>query len=160
MAHGHEQFWGYCLREWGLLGGGEQRGKNWDNCYNDIINKIIILKKEIKTYASEKISNWLLQLFYVIVLCVLLSVTIELIVRFKKTLIEILIFLSEMYGKGEIVSQKYYWIFLSSISDLVASSTNFYLTITKLIQTVDKMREQALLINEVVVQINIVIGIL
>ena len=27
MTHGHEQWWGDCLREWGTLGVGEQRGK-------------------------------------------------------------------------------------------------------------------------------------
>ena len=31
MTCGHEQWCGGCLREWRLLGGGEQRGKNWDN---------------------------------------------------------------------------------------------------------------------------------
>ena len=39
MTHGHEQWCGNCLREWGGVGGGGQRGKNWDNC-NNIINKI------------------------------------------------------------------------------------------------------------------------
>ena len=39
MTHGHEQGCGDCLREWGILGGGRQRGKNWDNC-NSISNKI------------------------------------------------------------------------------------------------------------------------
>ena len=38
MTHGHEQWCGDHLREWGLLGGGEQ-WKNQDNC-NSIINKI------------------------------------------------------------------------------------------------------------------------
>ena len=38
MTHGHEQRCGDCLREWGLLGGGRQKGKSWDNC-NSIINK-------------------------------------------------------------------------------------------------------------------------
>ena len=27
MTHGHEQWWGDCLREWVVLGGGGQRGK-------------------------------------------------------------------------------------------------------------------------------------
>ena len=27
MTHGHEQWCGDCLREWGMLGRGEQRGK-------------------------------------------------------------------------------------------------------------------------------------
>ena len=27
MAHGHEQWCGHGLREWGMLGGGGQRGK-------------------------------------------------------------------------------------------------------------------------------------
>ena len=27
MTHGHEQWWGDCLREYGVLGGGVQRGK-------------------------------------------------------------------------------------------------------------------------------------
>ena len=27
MTHGHEQWWGDCLREWKVLGGGVQRGK-------------------------------------------------------------------------------------------------------------------------------------
>ena len=40
MDHGHEQWCRDCLREWGPLGRGGQRGKNWDNC-NNIINKII-----------------------------------------------------------------------------------------------------------------------
>ena len=39
MTHGHEQRWGDCLREWGLLGGGRQKGESWDNC-NSIINKV------------------------------------------------------------------------------------------------------------------------
>ena len=41
MTHGHEQWWGDCLRESeGLLGGGGgPRGKNQGNC-NSIINKI------------------------------------------------------------------------------------------------------------------------
>ena len=39
MTHGHEQQCGDCLREWQLLGGGGQRGKNWDN-FNIIINKL------------------------------------------------------------------------------------------------------------------------
>ena len=38
MTHGHEQWWGDCMREWGVLGGGGQREKN-QNC-NSIINKI------------------------------------------------------------------------------------------------------------------------
>ena len=36
-VHGHEQRRGYHWREWGVLGGGEEREKNWDNC-NSIIN--------------------------------------------------------------------------------------------------------------------------
>ena len=39
MTDGHEQWWGNCLREWGMLGGGGQKGENQDNC-NSIINKI------------------------------------------------------------------------------------------------------------------------
>ena len=39
MTDGHEQWCGDCLREWGMLGGGGQRGKNQDNC-NSMINKI------------------------------------------------------------------------------------------------------------------------
>ena len=39
MTHGHEQWRADCLREWAVLGGGGQRGLNWDNC-NGIINKI------------------------------------------------------------------------------------------------------------------------
>ena len=41
MTHGHEQWRRDCLKELGggVLGGGGQRGKNWDNC-NSIINKI------------------------------------------------------------------------------------------------------------------------
>ena len=35
---GHEQRKGNHWREWEVLGGGGQRGKNWDNC-NSIINK-------------------------------------------------------------------------------------------------------------------------
>ena len=27
MTHGHEQWWGDCLREWGLLGGGGGNGE-------------------------------------------------------------------------------------------------------------------------------------
>ena len=27
MTHGHEQWWGVCLREWGVLSGGGQKGK-------------------------------------------------------------------------------------------------------------------------------------
>ena len=37
MTHGHEQWWGNCLREWGMLGEGGLKGKNWDNCFNSII---------------------------------------------------------------------------------------------------------------------------
>ena len=40
MTHGQGQLCEEdCLREWGVLGGGEQKGKNWDNC-NSINNKI------------------------------------------------------------------------------------------------------------------------
>ena len=42
--HEHEQWCGYCLREWGMRGGWEQRGKNWDNC-NSIINEIQLQNK-------------------------------------------------------------------------------------------------------------------
>ena len=38
IIHGHEKRGGDCLREWGVLGGGGQRGKNWDKC-NSMINK-------------------------------------------------------------------------------------------------------------------------
>ena len=38
MTHGHEQRWGNHWTELGVLGGGGQSGKNWDNC-NTIINK-------------------------------------------------------------------------------------------------------------------------
>ena len=38
MTPGQEQWCGDCLREWGVLGGGAQRWKNWDNC-SSIINK-------------------------------------------------------------------------------------------------------------------------
>ena len=31
LAHGHEQGWQDCLRELGVLSGGEQRGKSQDN---------------------------------------------------------------------------------------------------------------------------------
>ena len=37
MTHGHEQWCGDYLREWGVLGGVGQEGENW---YNSIINKI------------------------------------------------------------------------------------------------------------------------
>ena len=39
VTHGHEQWCGDCLREWQVLGGEGQRGKNQDN-YNSIISKI------------------------------------------------------------------------------------------------------------------------
>ena len=39
MTHGHEQWWGNCQREWVVLGGEGQEGKNRDN-YNSTINKI------------------------------------------------------------------------------------------------------------------------
>ena len=39
MAHGHEQQWGDCLREWGLMSVGRQREKNQDK-WKSIINKI------------------------------------------------------------------------------------------------------------------------
>ena len=39
MTRGYEQWWGDCLREWVVLGGGGQRGKNQDN-FNSTINKI------------------------------------------------------------------------------------------------------------------------
>ena len=39
MTHGHEERWGDCLKEWGLLGGGSERGKNWGN-FTSVINKI------------------------------------------------------------------------------------------------------------------------
>ena len=40
MTHGHGQPCGDCLREWeGGLGGGGQRGGNWDNC-NGINSKV------------------------------------------------------------------------------------------------------------------------
>ena len=39
MTHGHEQWCGECLREWGVLGGMGKRGGNWNN-FNSIINKI------------------------------------------------------------------------------------------------------------------------
>ena len=40
---GHEQWFGDCLREWGVLGGGGQWRKDQDNG-NSIINKIEIKK--------------------------------------------------------------------------------------------------------------------
>ena len=39
MTHVHEQYYGDCPRNWGVLGGGRQRRKNWGNC-NSIINKL------------------------------------------------------------------------------------------------------------------------
>ena len=39
MTHGHEEWWGDGLREWGVLGKEGQSGKNQENC-NSIINKI------------------------------------------------------------------------------------------------------------------------
>ena len=33
-----------CLKEWGVLGGGGQKGKNQDNC-NNVINKIQYKKR-------------------------------------------------------------------------------------------------------------------
>ena len=44
MTHGHEQWCGDCLREWGVLGAGGEKGENWDNC-NSIINQILFKKK-------------------------------------------------------------------------------------------------------------------
>ena len=38
-THGHEQWCGDCLREWGVLGGGWAKGENQGNC-NSIITKI------------------------------------------------------------------------------------------------------------------------
>lgn len=38
MVHGHKQWYGNCLKEWGVLGGGGQVGKNWGNS-NSTINK-------------------------------------------------------------------------------------------------------------------------
>ena len=31
MTHRGEQWCGYCLREWGVLGGGRKKGENWDD---------------------------------------------------------------------------------------------------------------------------------
>ena len=31
MTHGHEQWWRNCLWDWGMVGGGGQKGKNHDN---------------------------------------------------------------------------------------------------------------------------------
>ena len=45
MTQGHEQWWGGCLRDWGVLSGAGKREKNQDNC-NSIINKIKFLKNE------------------------------------------------------------------------------------------------------------------
>ena len=43
--HGHEpEGWGL-LEEMGVMKGGRQRGKNWDNC-NSIINKIYFKKRK------------------------------------------------------------------------------------------------------------------
>ena len=39
MTHGLEEWYGDCLRELGVLGGGWQRGKNSDT-FNSIISKI------------------------------------------------------------------------------------------------------------------------
>ena len=47
MTHGHEQWCGDCLRKWGVLCGGGQRGKNIDDC-NSIINQIILKGRKIK----------------------------------------------------------------------------------------------------------------
>ena len=56
MTHGHEQWWGYYLRELGVLGGREAKGENQENC-NSIINKYIKKKTmnnkvAINTYLS------------------------------------------------------------------------------------------------------------
>ena len=47
MTHGHEKRHEDCLREWGLLGGGRQRGGNQDN-YNSITNKMQLKKRKQK----------------------------------------------------------------------------------------------------------------
>ena len=57
MTHGHEKRHEDCLREWGLLGGGRQRGGNQDN-YNSITNKMQFKKKKAKdTVGKNKAQN-------------------------------------------------------------------------------------------------------
>ena len=48
MACGHEQWWGVCLREWGMLSGGGTRGEKQEN-YNSIINKM-----QFKKFSTVK----------------------------------------------------------------------------------------------------------
>ena len=52
MTCEHEQRCEDYLREWRLQAGGEQRGKNWDNC-NNKINKIQLLKNKKKHKIPE-----------------------------------------------------------------------------------------------------------
>ena len=44
-TYGHELRGVGCQREWGVPGGGRERGKNCDNC-NSIINKTYFKKRE------------------------------------------------------------------------------------------------------------------
>ena len=48
MTHGHEQWWGDCLREWGMLSGRGTRGGKQEN-YNSIINKM-----QLKKFSTVK----------------------------------------------------------------------------------------------------------
>ena len=50
-THGHELRWGVLHKGLGILGGGGQRGKNWDNCHS-IINKMYL--KPEKTIARHR----------------------------------------------------------------------------------------------------------
>ena len=49
ITHQHEQWWGDGLRTCGGLGGGGQRGKNWDNS-NSINNKMFFEKGYLDLY--------------------------------------------------------------------------------------------------------------
>ena len=54
MIHGHEQCCGDCLREWGVMVGGKQRWKNWENC-TIIINKIYLkICHVLLTFIQQK----------------------------------------------------------------------------------------------------------
>ena len=52
MTHGHEQRRGNHQREWRVQGGGEQRGKNWDNCRTAI--KYLLKNKNISSFKEKK----------------------------------------------------------------------------------------------------------
>ena len=57
MTHRHEQWCGDCLKQWGVLGRGEQRGENWDNFKRSNISIIVVPEGEEKEQGTRNLSE-------------------------------------------------------------------------------------------------------